>query len=139
MKLAHFDEVALEPVYAEGSAGTMIRWLVSQKDGAPHFALRMFEVEPGGNTPYHTHNWEHEVYCLQGEGHLVTEAGAQPFKQDDFIYVDPNMMHQFKNVGSGIMKFLCIIPHEELVKKEETAKLKPKQVNPFGSGKANNC
>ncbi len=131
MKIVHFDQVKLEPVNAEGAEGTMIRWLVAQKDGAPNFALRMFEVEPGGHTPYHQHDWEHEVYVLEGEGVLQTDRGELPFGAHDAMYVDPGMWHAFKNTGDTVMKFLCIIPHEQAVVK--------KSLNPFADEKANNC
>lgn len=131
MKVVHYTDVELEPVYAEGAEKTMIRWLVAQKDGAPNFALRMFEVEPGGHTPYHTHDWEHELYVLSGSGALVTERGDIPFKENDVMYVDPNMMHAFKNTGTDTLKFLCIIPHEKPVVK--------KTLNPFADENANNC
>ncbi|MDZ4182667.1 MAG: cupin domain-containing protein [Candidatus Cloacimonadaceae bacterium] len=131
MKVVHYDQVELEPVYAEGAEGAKIRWLIAQKDGAPNFALRMFEVEPGGHTPYHQHEWEHELYVLDGEGALVTERGETAFATNDVMYVDPNMMHAFKNTGKGILKFLCIIPHEQPVVK--------KSINPFADGEANNC
>ncbi len=131
MKLMHYNDVELEPVYAEGASGANIRWLIAQKDGAPNFAMRLFEVEPGGYTPFHKHAWEHEIYCVEGKGHFVTERGETPFGPGDFIYADPQMMHQFKNVGDGTLKFLCLIPHEEPVKK--------KTLNPFAAGTANNC
>ncbi|HPH61897.1 MAG TPA: cupin domain-containing protein [Candidatus Syntrophosphaera sp.] len=131
MKIVHFDQVALEPVHAEGAEGTMIRWLIAQKDGAPNFALRMFEVEPQGHTPFHVHDWEHEVYVLSGTGVLQTENGDLSFKANDAIYVDPGMSHAFKNTGTELMKFLCIIPHEQPVQK--------KTLNPFADESANNC
>ena len=75
MKLANYKDVQLEDVNVEGAKGTKIRWLISQKDNAPNFAMRMFEVEPNGNTPFHLHTWEHEVFCLEGTGKLITEWG----------------------------------------------------------------
>ncbi|MBC8386047.1 MAG: cupin domain-containing protein [Candidatus Cloacimonetes bacterium] len=130
MKLINYKEVQLEDVDVEGAKGTKIRWLISQKEKAPNFAMRMFELEPGGHTPYHTHSWEHEVFCLEGEGLFVSEWGERSFKVWDVIYVDPNTDHQFKNNGESILRFLCIIPHDKPVKKV---------VNPFASGRANNC
>ncbi|PKN73038.1 MAG: cupin [Candidatus Cloacimonetes bacterium HGW-Cloacimonetes-3] len=131
MKVVHFDQVELEPVYAEGAEGAQIRWLIAQKDGAPNFAMRMFEVAPGGHTPYHQHDWEHELYCLSGTGVLVTEQGDKPFSANDAMYIDPGMMHSFNNTGTDTLKFLCMIPHEEPVKK--------KNLNPFADEEANNC
>ena len=47
MKLKHYTEVELEDVTMEGAEGAKIRWLISEKDGAPNFATRLFEVAPG--------------------------------------------------------------------------------------------
>lgn len=131
MKIIHFDQVPLEPVNAEGAKGAQIRWLIAQKDGAPNFAMRMFEIEPGGHTPYHTHNWEHEVFVLNGTGVLKTDRGELPFAEGDAIYVEPDLMHTFKNKGKDVLKFLCVIPHEQPVQK--------KVINPFAEEIANNC
>ena len=131
MKVVHFDEIDLEKVDAEGASKTNIRWLISQKDKAPNFAMRMFEIEPNGHTPLHSHNWEHEVFILEGEGLLVTDKGDMAFKTWDVIYVDPKVSHQFKNTGETILRFLCMIPHEKPVVK--------KSINPFATGTANNC
>ncbi len=131
MKVIHYDQVELEPVYAEGAQGAQIRWLIALKDGAPNFAMRMFEVAPGGHTPYHQHAWEHELYCLSGTGSLVTERGEISFGENDVMFVDPNLMHAFMNTGESTLKFLCLIPHEQPVVK--------KTVNPFADETANNC
>ena len=131
MKVIHYDQVELEPVYADGAEGAQIRWLIAQKDGAPNFAMRMFEVSQEGHTPYHQHDWEHEIYCLSGTGSLVTEQGETPFGENDILYVDPGMLHSFKNTGQDTLKFLCLIPHEQPVKK--------KTLNPFADEEANNC
>ncbi len=131
MKVVNYQDVPLEDVSIPGAEFTKIRWLIGQKDHAPNFALRLFEVETGGHTPLHSHDFEHEVFILEGEGTFVYAEGEKPFKAWDVVYVDPNMEHQFKNTGTGPMKFLCIIPHDK-------PKVK-KAVNPFASGTANNC
>jgi quercetin dioxygenase-like cupin family protein len=131
MKVIHSKDVILEDVNAEGASYTKIRWLISQKDDAPNFAMRLFEIAPGGHTPLHKHDWEHEVFIVEGSGKLVFEDGEQAFVANDAIYVDPNKMHQFTNTGDTTMKFLCMIPHDKPVVK--------KSVNPFAGGKANNC
>jgi len=133
MKVTEYTKIPLEEVSVEGAKATQIRWLISQKDKAPNFALRMFEVQPGGFTPYHSHVWEHEVFILEGTGEFVTENGEIPFKPWDVIYADPEMKHQFRNTGDTVMKFLCIVPHQDATPK------KKKAVNPFAAGTANNC
>ena len=138
MKVVSFKDVTLEDVKVDGAKGTKIRWLISQKDSAPNFALRLFEVEVGGFTPYHSHNFEHEVYVLDGEGVFVTEEKDYPFKKDDVIYADPDLKHQFRNVGQTTLKFLCAVPIDNPKPKQEEEK-PYKTVNPFAAGKVNNC
>lgn len=111
MKHRHYTDVAAEDP-GQGSKDITIRWLVTIKDGAPNFAMRLFEMQPGGYTPYHKHDWEHEVFIIEGEGTLITEKGEEPFKVGDFIYVPANDMHQFKQKGARAAKFLCLIPNK---------------------------
>ena len=85
MKLANFKDVKLEDVSVEGAKNTKIRWLISKEENAPNFAMRMFEVEKGGNTPFHKHAWEHEVFVVEGDGLFVTEWGKRPFKAGDLL------------------------------------------------------
>ena len=131
MKLSDYKDIPLEDVNVEGAKYAKIRWLIGQKDNAPNFALRMFEIEKEGHTPLHSHDFEHEVFVLEGQGIFVCPEGKKEFKPWDVIYVDPNIEHQFINTGDGIMRFLCIIPHEK-------PKVK-KAINPFAAGTANNC
>jgi len=131
MKITHFDDVLLENVTVDDAVQTKIRWLISKKDNAPNFAMRMFEVEPGGHTPLHTHEWEHEVFVLQGTGVLVTEEGEKPFQQWDVIFVDPNIRHKFKNNDDTLLRFLCIVPLSSQPQR--------KTGNPLGDKPVNNC
>lgn len=133
MKVQAFKDVTLEDVNAEGAKNAKIRWLIAKEDGAPHFATRLFEIGEGGCTPFHKHGWEHEAIILEGEGALVTDDGEFPFQPEDAVYVDPEINHQFKNTGKGMLRFLCIIPHQEILDKPK------KVVNPFAAGRANNC
>ena len=130
MKHKHYTEIPLEEVNIEGAKGAKIRWLVGEKDGAPNFAMRMFEIAPEGHTPYHTHAFEHLVWVVEGLGKLVTEQGDSQMNPGDAIYVEPNLFHNFVNMSDKPLKFLCSIPHEQ--KKV----VKP---NPFAKGKADNC
>ncbi|RKY94098.1 MAG: cupin [Candidatus Hydrothermota bacterium] len=105
-----YRDVPAEAVSDSGAKATFIRWLISKKEGAPNFAMRLFEVEPGGYTPFHEHPWEHEVFVLEGKGKLVLEKEEIPFEKEYFIFVPPDEKHQFKNTGDSILRFLCIIP-----------------------------
>lgn len=113
MKILDYREVKAEPVTDEGANGTTIRWLISQKENAPNFAMRLFEIEPGGNTPLHQHPWEHELFVLEGEGAVWSDGKEVAVKPGTAVFVPPNERHSFKNTGKETLKFLCMIPIEK--------------------------
>jgi quercetin dioxygenase-like cupin family protein len=94
----------------EGASKLKVRWLITKEMGAPNFAMRLFEMEPSGHSPFHTHPWEHEVFILEGEGVVVGEDRETEFKGGDVVFVPPKEKHQFKNSSSKILKFLCLVP-----------------------------
>lgn len=93
-----------------GADGVRMRMLVGPADGAGVFHMRHFEVRPGGHTPHHTHDYEHEVLILRGQGQVRGEQGDRPCKAGDVVWVPPNEMHQFRNTGSEPLEFICSIP-----------------------------
>lgn len=93
------------------SEGVGLAWLLDERRGAPNFAMRRFTVAPGGYTPLHRHEWEHEVYILSGEGVLATEEGEHPLSQDSACLVAPGEKHQFRCVGEEPLEFLCLVPN----------------------------
>ncbi len=110
MKIFNYREVEAEKVTEEGAKGTTVRWLIDEKIGAKNFFMRLFEMEPGGYSPLHTHPWEHEVFILEGEGTVVSKEGEHKVGPGDVIYIPPNEKHQLKNTGKTTFKFLCLIP-----------------------------
>ena len=93
-----------------GAQGVTMRVLVGPEQGAPAFVMRLFEVAPGGNTPMHAHDWEHEVFVLQGEVEVASPTGRLHAHAGMAAYVAPGETHQFVNIGAGVLRFLCIIP-----------------------------
>jgi hypothetical protein len=89
MKINHFAEINEKPVEMEGASGCSVRWLVSESDGAPNFAMRRFEVAPGGYTPRHSHPYEHEVYVLEGEGVVYENDRPHPSAQAPWCWSSP--------------------------------------------------
>ena len=113
MKVKHFEEVKALDVVQEGARDVKVRWLITKEDGARNFAMRLFEVKPGGYTPCHKHDYEHEVFILEGEGKLLLEGKEYDLKPGVFAFVPENKEHQFKNTGEKILKFLCLIPNKD--------------------------
>lgn len=111
MKVTPAESVTQQPVDMEGSNGCSVRWLLGEKDGAPTFAMRQFDVAVGGHTPKHSHDYEHEVYVLGGEGIVMEGDKEHPIHAGDVVLVKPNEIHQFRNTGEQPLKFLCLIPN----------------------------
>ena len=111
MKVNSYESVQQQPVEMDGAHGCKVRWLIGEKDGAPTFAMRQFEVAAGGHTPRHSHPYEHEVFVLQGSGVAVEGDTEHPLQAGDVIFVAPDDIHQFRNTGDTPLKFLCLVPN----------------------------
>lgn len=107
------DDVPARAMDMPGADGVTMRLMVGRDDGAPTFAMRLFEVAPGGHTPKHSHNYEHEVLIVDGraelacgpDGNQTRHAGA-----GDVVFVPANETHQFRNPGGGVLRFMCLVP-----------------------------
>ena len=110
MQIKLADEVAAKAVEAEGASRVTMRVLIGPDDGAPNFNMRLFEVAPGGHTPSHQHEWEHEVYVLAGQGVVQTPAGQHAVAAGQCVFVPANETHQFRNAGDDALRFLCLVP-----------------------------
>ena len=104
-------DVAAEQVGTENPRSVVKRNLLTRRDDAPNFAMRLFEVAPESATPHHQHPWEHEVFIVSGSGQLLTSEGPKSFTEGQAVFVPPNAMHQFQNTGSVPLQFLCMIPN----------------------------
>lgn len=93
-----------------GLKGVKMRRVISEKEGAPNFIMRVFEIEPGGYTPLHRHSWEHEVFVLQGTGAVISRSETKSIRPGDVIFVAPEEDHQFKNDSQQVLEFICLIP-----------------------------
>ena len=110
MKVAKSSDIVKKKVEMEGARDVEIRVLIGGDDGAENFAMRMFEVQPGGCTPLHTHPHEHEVFIVEGRGTFVFEGSEHQFGCGDVIFADGGKEHCFRNTGDSLLKFLCLIP-----------------------------
>jgi quercetin dioxygenase-like cupin family protein len=98
-------------VQEENISGVRMRILMSEKNGAPNFTMRVFDIAQGGHTAYHTHEWEHEVYVLAGSGavrHGDTEHEVGP---GSYALVPSGEKHQFMNKGPDTFSFICVVPN----------------------------
>ena len=112
-KVMHYNEAAAN-IFGPEAPGTSIRVLISdENDGAPVYNMRMIEIEANGNTPDHSHPFEHENYIVEGKGQVMIEGEFYDLIPGDVVFVPPNARHQYKNVGESVFKFLCSVPVEK--------------------------
>ncbi len=114
MKIISLNNAEKKKVQMEGASGAWKQLPLGSNDGAPVYSYRVFTLEPGGNTPYHSHPYEHMNFIIEGQGVLVNEAGAeQPINAGDFALVNPNEKHQYRNRSSEkVFKMICGVPKE---------------------------
>jgi quercetin dioxygenase-like cupin family protein len=107
MLMRDVEQVAPEPV----EEGIGIRWLISEAEGAPNFAMRVIELAPGVVFDPHHHPYEHEIYVLEGAGVVTDDEGdVGEMRPGVALYVPPDALHGYRNTGDATLKFICVIP-----------------------------
>jgi len=114
MKVVSLDRTAKRKADMEGAKDVHKQIPLGRSDGTPAYSFRVFTVDPGGHTPYHTHPYEHLNYVIEGRGALVEESGAErEVKKGDFALVLPNEKHQYRNRSKDEpLVMICAVPKE---------------------------
>lgn len=111
MKITHhsryqaIDAAEIEAAYT----GVTIRRVISDVEGAEQTVMDVFDIASGGETPQHSHPWEHQIFVISGRGWCTDEAGRHDFCEGDVIYVRPGEPHKFGNSGPEPVKLVCVI------------------------------
>ncbi|MCD6292640.1 MAG: cupin domain-containing protein [Deltaproteobacteria bacterium] len=108
-KHIHYSEVPAEVVAVEGADKVTVRWVISEDDGAPTFAMRIFEFEAAGHSPYHNHEWEHEIFIIEGDGYLTIEGEKRFLKPGDVVFIPGGMNHNL-TAGEAGLRMMCLVP-----------------------------
>lgn len=113
MKITSLDHVAKVRMNMEGAKDTWKQIPIGSVDGTPTHSVRVFTIEPGGHTPYHAHPFEHLNYVIQGHGVVVGEGNERAVSQGDFVLVQPNEKHQYRNASKDSpLIIICAVPKE---------------------------
>lgn len=110
--IRNIDDAPGRPVDMAGVQGVTMAMMVGREHGAPNFSLRQFRVEPGGHTPRHSHDYEHEVFVVSGAGTVLLEGRERSVRAGDVIYVPADQEHQFRADAGAGLRFLCLVPVE---------------------------
>jgi quercetin dioxygenase-like cupin family protein len=116
MKINNNDEIFATEVEMEGAKNVKMKILIGTKEQSDNIIMRHFFVAPGGNTPYHKHNYEHVIKVEKNRGIAVDEEGLEhEIKKGMSLFVKPNEMHQFRNPFDEELEFICIIPNPDKI------------------------
>ena len=86
--------------------------LISPEQGWDGYVMRVIELGKNGYTPKHVHAWPHINYVLEGKGVLHLDGTDTPVEAGAYAYVPADRLHQYKNAGDGLFRFICIVPRE---------------------------
>ena len=110
MYVVNYKQREVRDVELAGAKNVTMRWLVGKQTGAKTYAMRLFEVAPGGIIPLHNHPEEHEIFILKGEAKLLGDIDGVA-KKDDVVFVPSNVQHGYDNTaGTEVFRFICVIP-----------------------------
>lgn len=89
-----------------------VRWLIDKNAGANNFAMRRFEIKVGGKVPLHSHEQDHEIYILSGDGRFYNDKEQEnKVMQGDVVYIPPNEKHGIDNLSKDNLVFICLVPY----------------------------
>jgi quercetin dioxygenase-like cupin family protein len=103
------EDVTYEDVGA--AAGMKKGVLVSDADGAPHFAIRRFTLAPGAEVPKHTNAVEHEQYVLEGTYTVGLADREVQVSAGDSLLIPAGVVHWYRNDSDEPGAFLCAVPN----------------------------
>lgn len=110
MKLINYKDEEAVRYNSEAAKSVTGRVVIGKKDGAQNFAMRVFEVEPGGYTPLHTHDWEHEIFFHAGQAEVYQAGTWVNVGVGSVVFVPSNEEHQIRNTGAELLVFVCLVP-----------------------------
>lgn len=110
MKIIKYTDVKATNFQSVEIKGVAARVVIGKDDGANNFCMRVFDIAPGGNTPKHSHDWEHEMFVHTGEGEIYGNGQWNPVKCGNVLFVPSNEEHQISNNGKEPLIIVCLVP-----------------------------
>jgi mannose-6-phosphate isomerase-like protein (cupin superfamily) len=95
----------------QGNEGTKIKQYFHPHNtlNGINYSLAQFILESGKKSKLHKIKSSEIFYILEGVGILHVNDESHHVEKDDSVYVPPNSKQFIENVGTGDLKFLCIV------------------------------
>jgi quercetin dioxygenase-like cupin family protein len=110
MKILDYSEVKATHFDSGEAKGVAARVVLGKADGANNFCMRVFVIDAGGNTPKHSHDWEHEMFVHSGSGEIYGNGQWNKVQPGKALLMPANEIHQIKNSGKEPLIIVCLIP-----------------------------
>ncbi|HKL47701.1 MAG TPA: cupin domain-containing protein [Candidatus Izemoplasmatales bacterium] len=106
----HLAETEKNRITNKQAKNAFMKVLVSEKEGWDDYVMRVVEVDKDGFTPKHQHPWPHINYVIEGKGDIMIEGENHSVKAGSYAFVPNDALHQYRNTGDQVFKFICIVP-----------------------------
>ena len=103
------EDIEYDPV--DAAEGLSKGVLLNEADGAPHFAMRRFTIDPGAEVPKHTNAVEHEQYVLEGEYVVGIDGEEHVVSAGDSLLIPAGVVHWYRNESDDAGAFICAVPN----------------------------
>lgn len=110
MKFMPYTEAEATRYNNEKVQGVAARVVIGKADGAENFCMRVFEIASGGNTPKHTHDWEHEMFIHAGTGEIFCNGAWNAVQPGSVAFIPSGAEHQIRNAGAETLVVVCLVP-----------------------------
>ena len=110
MKIIPYTDVQATHFGSGAAKGIAARVVIGKSDGAPNFCMRVFEIAPGGHTPWHAHDWEHEMFIHSGAGEVYGNGRWHRVQPGNVVFIPGNEEHQMRNPGQEPFVVVCLVP-----------------------------
>jgi quercetin dioxygenase-like cupin family protein len=108
-----WEDVNLQE-YGAAAPGITVQRFLSRRDNSNNMELRYFELQPGAQSNYEKHNYEHAVLILRGSGRVQLGEKQFDLQTGDTVFVESGEVHRFIAGGDGPFGFMCAVLDKEL-------------------------
>ncbi len=78
-------------------------------DLALRYSFAHAELDPGKTSYPHSLTGSEIYFILEGRGEMFINDETQILEVGDTVYIPPNAKQYITNIGTGVLKFVCMV------------------------------